>query len=81
MPAEMLQNQTVEPLEHSTPGGRMAELIEMSDPPRPSPYTGQAPQTYAGYQTQPSLAPTLKPTLVPVARPVDGSMPEWWNRS
>ncbi|KIW31876.1 uncharacterized protein PV07_03465 [Cladophialophora immunda] len=75
MPAEMLQHQAVEPIEHSTPGGRMAELIEMSNPHRPVPYPSQAPQSYAGYQTQPYLPPA------PVAQPVDGSMHEWWNRS
>ncbi|KIX94459.1 uncharacterized protein Z520_09845 [Fonsecaea multimorphosa CBS 102226] len=77
MPAEMLQHETVEPIEHATPGGRMAELIEMSVPQQPAPYTGQAPQTYASYQPQPYLAPAP----APVARPADGSMPEWWNRS
>ncbi|OAP60842.1 hypothetical protein AYL99_05844 [Fonsecaea erecta] len=87
LPVEMLQHQRIERIENSTPGGRMAELIEMSNPHQPAPapvpapvlapapYISQAPQSYAGYQTQPYLP------AAPVARPIDGSMPEWWNKS
>ncbi|EXJ71782.1 uncharacterized protein A1O5_05592, partial [Cladophialophora psammophila CBS 110553] len=53
MPVDMLPNQNIEPIENSTPGGRMAELIEMSNPHRPAPSTNQSPQTYTGYPTQP----------------------------
>ncbi|KIW85820.1 hypothetical protein Z517_01212 [Fonsecaea pedrosoi CBS 271.37] len=102
MPVDVLQHQHIEPIEHSTPGGRMAELIEMSHPPQPvpqpAPFTNPAPQPYAGYQTQPYLSPALPTALppalppalpaalppalptAPVARPVDGSMHEWWTR-
>jgi len=75
MPVEMLQHGNINPIENTTPGGRMAELIEMSNPHRPTPYTHQSPQTYAGYPTYP-YAPSM-----PAPQAHDGSMQEWWNRS
>lgn len=72
-PVEMFQHTAIEPIEYANPGGRMAELIEMDNPHRPSPYTHQSPQTYAGYSAQPYAPP------VPAPQPNDGSMNEWWK--
>ena len=72
-PVETLHH--VEPLQHATPGGLMAELIEEGNQPhRPAPYTHQQPQTYAGYTPQNYYPPA------PAPQQHDGSMQEWWNR-
>jgi hypothetical protein len=81
-PLETRHLETVEPIEHATPGGLMAELIESANPHRPTPYTHQSPQTYTGYPAQNYYppAPALAPAPAPAQRPYDGSMQEWWNR-
>ncbi|EXJ58565.1 hypothetical protein A1O7_05992 [Cladophialophora yegresii CBS 114405] len=76
-----MHHEALEPIQHATPGGLMAELIEGADPHRPTPYTHQPPQTYTGYPAQQNYYP---PAPAPAAAPGpgqdDGSMQEWWNR-
>jgi hypothetical protein len=67
----------VEPIQHATPGGLMAELIEANDHHRPSPYTHQSPQTFSGYPTN-GYSPQI-PAPQPRPQPHDGSMQEWWK--
>jgi hypothetical protein len=86
------QHEDVEPLQHSTPGGRMAELLgEWGQPQpalqpqqqqhRPAPYNGyQHAQTYNGYAQQPFVPSQPQPAHAPATVPSDGSMQEWWNR-
>ena len=74
-PVETMHHHSVEPLQHATPGGMMAELIEGGNQPhRPAPYNHQRTQTYAGYTPQNYYPPA------PAPQQHDGSMQEWWNR-
>jgi len=74
-PVEMLPHQDIEPLEHATPGGRMAELIDLHNAYPPVPYTSPVTQSYGGFPPTQTYSPAM-----PAPQPQDGSMHEWWNR-
>lgn len=75
-PTAYLQQESIQRIEHQTPGGRMAELIELGKPEaRPTTYSSHPPaQSFGGFQPNPYHAQGVQ------APPADGSMQEWWNR-
>jgi hypothetical protein len=73
LPQSIVQPASIEPVQYETPGGRMAELIELGNSPPPVPFSS-APQPYfTGSQTGPYS------TQPPIA-PANSGMQEWWNR-
>lgn len=86
IPVEYEQTQYIEPIQHDTPGGRMAELIEFGDSHRPNPFSNShtPPQSFGGFQNNlygPAPVPTPAPAPAPaLVQPSDGSMQEWWKQ-
>ncbi|KIX08149.1 uncharacterized protein Z518_02805 [Rhinocladiella mackenziei CBS 650.93] len=74
VPTPLVQHEYIEPIEYETPGGRMAELIEMGDSQRPTPFPQQMPPSYAGFQPSHYGSSTIA-----TQQKSDG-MEEWWNR-
>ncbi|KIW13287.1 hypothetical protein PV08_08475 [Exophiala spinifera] len=86
-PADIPHYGSIDPIDYSTPGGPMAELIAPAPPNRPAPtaYTNhQPPQTFAGYQSNPFLslpaAPAPTPSPVPAPLKVQPTSAEFWDR-
>ncbi|KAK6380750.1 hypothetical protein LTS17_004950 [Exophiala oligosperma] len=81
---------SIDPIDYSTPGGPMAELIaplpnNNNNRPSPTSYTNhQQPQTFAGYQANPFMspppAPAPAPAPVPAPLKVQPTSAEFWDR-
>lgn len=80
-PADIPHFQSIDPVDYSTPGGPMAELIAPPGRPSPTTYTNhQQPQTFAGYQSNPFMSPPSAPAPVPAPLKVQPTSAEFWDR-
>jgi len=68
------QLESVEPIQNKTPGGRMAELIEMGNSNQPLSFSNQAQPPFTTFQPNSYSVPA------PISQPQSDGMQEWWNR-